>query len=74
MADTLPTKADVLGGFPAGRARTALYLIESRTAHLAARSKQAMDLFLTEEGERRRDQAFLEAFTLGRDPPLHPTI
>ena len=72
--DELLTKREILGGLPAGRAHTTLFLIESKTAHLMARARQAMDVHLTEEGERRRDLAFVEAFALGREPPLHPTI
>src|SRR4029450_10455939 len=33
-----------------------------------------MDRFLTEEAAQERELAFLEAFALGRDPPLRPTI
>lgn len=72
--DELLTRKEILGGLPAGRARTALFLIESKTALLMARARQAMDVNLTEEGEHRRDLAFLEAFALGREPPLHPKI
>lgn len=72
--DELLTKKEILGGLPAGRARTTLFLIESKTALLMARARQAMDVNLTEEGEHRRDLAFLEAFALGREPPLHPRI
>jgi amino acid permease len=73
-SDALFSRDEVLGGLPARRARTLLFLIESRTAHLVAKSRHAMDLFPTEEAERERDLAFLEAFALGRDPPLRPTI
>lgn len=72
--DELLTKEEILGGLPAGRARTLLFLIESKTGHLRARAQQAMDVHLTEAGERRRDAAFLEAFALGREPPLRPKI
>jgi amino acid permease len=64
----------VLAGLPARRANTLLFLIESRTAHLVARSRQAMEWFLTEEAAQERELAFLEAFSLGQDPPLRPTI
>jgi hypothetical protein len=50
----LLSREEVLGGLPAGRARTALFLVESKTAHLIARAQQAMDVHLTEEGERQR--------------------
>jgi hypothetical protein len=62
------------GGVPAKRANTLLFLIESRTAHLVVRSRQAMELFLTQESAQQRELAFLEAFALGSEPPLRPTI
>ena len=72
--DELLTKKEILGGLPAGRAHATLFLIESKTALLMARARQAMDVDLTEKGEQRRELAFLEAFSLGREPPLHPKI
>jgi hypothetical protein len=74
MAEELFTREEVLAGLPARRASTLLFLIESRTAHMVAQSRQAMERFLTEEAAEERDLAFLEAFALGRDPPLRPTI
>ena len=68
------SREEALGGLTARRARTLLFLIESRTGHLVARSQQALNRFLTAEGERQRDLVFLEAFALGREPPLRPTI
>ncbi|MBU1879313.1 MAG: hypothetical protein KJ734_10220 [Chloroflexi bacterium] len=68
------TREEALSGFGARRARTLLFLIESRTAHLVAQSRQAMNPFLTEQTAQERDLAFLEAFGLGREPPLRPTI
>ena len=56
------------------RASTLLAAIESRTAYLAAQSRQAMELFLTEEAAEEREVAFLEALALGREPPVRPTI
>lgn len=73
-SDELFTREEVLGGLPARQASTLLFLIESRTAHMVARSPQAIDPFLTERGAQERDLAFLEAFSLGREPPLRPTI
>jgi amino acid permease len=64
----------VLAGRPAKRANTVLFLIESRTAQLVARSRQAMEPFLTQEGAEERELAFVEAFALGSEPPLRPTI
>jgi hypothetical protein len=68
------SREEALGGLTARRARTLLFLIESRTGHLVARSQQALNQYLTAEGERQRDLTFLEAFALGREPPLRPTI
>ncbi|HEX2482292.1 MAG TPA: hypothetical protein VHQ69_10450, partial [Methylomirabilota bacterium] len=65
---------ELLAGLPARRASALLFLIESRTAHLVARSRQATEWSLTEEAAQERQLAFLEAFALGRDPPLRPTI
>ncbi|HEY9419898.1 MAG TPA: hypothetical protein VIW92_00645, partial [Thermoanaerobaculia bacterium] len=67
-------RESVLAGMPARRASALLYLIESRTAHLVVRSQLDTGLFITEEGSRERELAFLEAFALGREPPLRPTI
>jgi hypothetical protein len=72
--DELFTRDEVLGGLPARRAATLLFLIESRTAHLADQSRRAMDFFLSEDASKERDLAFLEAFSLGRDPPVRVTI
>src|SRR5918998_1173671 len=72
--DGLLDREAVLAGLPARRASTLLYLIESRTAHLVARSREAVELFLSEENAQRRKLAFLEAFALGSEPPLRPTI
>ena len=64
----------VLAGMPAKHANTLLYLVESRTAHLVARSREAVQIFLSEESAQQRKLTFLEAFALGSDPPLRPTI
>jgi amino acid permease len=65
---------ELLAGLPAKRANALLFLIESRTAQLVARSRRATERFLTEEAAQERELAFLEAFALGGDPPLRPTI
>jgi amino acid permease len=73
----LLTRESVLEGLFGGhekRASTLLVAIESRTAHLVAQSKQAMERFLTEEAAEERELAFLEALALGRELPLRPTI
>ena len=72
--DELFTRDEILGGFPARRASALLFLIESKTAHMMAQSRQAMEIFLTEDGAKERELAFVEAFALGKDPPLKPTI
>jgi len=72
--DELFTRDEVLGGLPAKRAATSLFLIESRTAHLADQARRALDFFLSEDAEKERDLAFLEAFSLGREPPIPPAI
>jgi amino acid permease len=73
-SDDLPTREEVLGGLPARRAQTLLFLIETRTAELVAHSRQAIERFRTQQADEERTLAFLEAFALGREPPLRPTI
>ncbi|WP_414543912.1 hypothetical protein [Nostoc sp. CCY0012] len=70
--DELISREEVLAGLPAKRANTLLFLLESRTAQIVARSR--MEFSLTEQAASERDLAFLEAFALGNAPPLHPTI
>jgi hypothetical protein len=72
--DDLFTRDEVLGGLPARRAATLLFLIESRTAYLVDQSRRVTDFFLSEEASKERDLVFLEAFNLGREPPVRPTI
>ena len=62
-------REELLEGLPAKRADALLFLIESRTASLVARSRRAMESFLTEEAAQERELAFLEAFALGRHDP-----
>jgi amino acid permease len=69
------SRESVLGGAPpTRRANIILFEIESRTAHLVAHSRQAMERFLTEKTAQERDMAFIEAFALGRNLPIKPTI
>lgn len=70
--DELISREELLAGLPARRANTLLFLIESRTAQIVARSR--VEFSLTEQAASERDLAFLEAFALGNAPPLHPTI
>jgi amino acid permease len=73
-SNDLLTRDEVLGGMPSRRAQTLLFLIEARTAALAAQSRQAVERFVTEQTVKERNLTFLEAFALGREPPLRPTI
>ncbi len=67
-------REELLQGFPARRASTLLFAIESWTARHKAQSRQTMERFLTQEAADERSLAFLEAVALGREPPLRPTI
>lgn len=69
-----PRREELLAGLPARRAGTLLFLIESRTAHLADRSRRAMRRFGTAEDDNERELAFFAAFSQGREPPLVPAI
>jgi hypothetical protein len=73
-SNELFSRGQALGGLPLRRASFLLFLIESHTARMAAHSRQAAEFFPSEELARERDLAFLEAFALGREPPLRPTI
>ena len=68
------SRQELLQGFPARRASTLLFAIESFTARHKAQSRQMMERFLTQEAADERSLAFLEALALGREPPLRPTI
>ncbi|HEX6554917.1 MAG TPA: hypothetical protein VF026_19270 [Ktedonobacteraceae bacterium] len=72
--DELFTSSEVLGGFPAKRARLLLFQIESRTAYLMMQSRRTVDLYLTEEIAEQQDLAFFEALAQGREPPVRPTM
>jgi amino acid permease len=73
-SEGFPDREEVLGGFPARRAETLLFLIESRAANLEARSRRLTERFLTDEDANEREFAYFEAFSQGRDPPLRPTV
>ena len=68
------SREELLGGLSARRATTLLFAIENRTAHLVARSQQAVPIVLSERAVRQRERAFLEALAQGRDLPVQPTI
>ena len=72
--DELFTRDEALGGLPARRAATLLFLIESRSAHFEARSRFVAEELPTEKAAHELDLAFLEAFALSREPPLRVTI
>jgi amino acid permease len=67
-----PGREELLAGLPARRAGTLLFLIESRTAHLLAQSRRAMQRFGTDDEESELE--FFAAFSQGRDPPIVPAI
>jgi amino acid permease len=67
-----PGREELLAGLPARRAGTLLFLIESRTAHLLAQSRRAMQRFDTDDEESELE--FFAAFSQGRDPPIVPAI
>ena len=73
-SDSLFTREEALGGWSAKRARTLLYLIESRSARLAAQAGRAMTPFRSEQAAAEDELAFITAFAEGRDPPRKPSI
>lgn len=71
MADPgeLLSRDEVLGGLPARRAQTLLFLIEQHSAlHTSEREVGTMAL-LGERSAAARKLAWIEAFALGRDAP-----
>ena len=75
FGELLDREAILAGGAPAKRANTVLFLIESRTAHLTAQSRQAIERFPPQEtAEEDEGLAFLETFAQGSEPPLRSTI
>lgn len=72
--DELFDRERLLGGLPARRAAALLFLIESRTARLTAQSRVAMQRFASADAAQARELEFIEAFALGREPPLRPTV
>ncbi|HVT42919.1 MAG TPA: aromatic amino acid transport family protein [Thermoanaerobaculia bacterium] len=73
-SDDLFTRDEVLGGFSAQRARTLLFLIENRTAHVVERERRLLTRFRSEDIEHERDLAFFSAFSTGASPPVQPRI
>src|SRR5215213_5881044 len=68
------SRDELLGGLPARRASTLLFAIESRTAHLVARSRRALATYLTEKTVEDQERAFFEALAQGRESLVRPTI
>ena len=64
------SRDELMGGLPARRASTLLFAIESRTAHLVVRSREAMASYLSERAADERHGAFLEAMAQGRSLPV----
>lgn len=74
MDDFIISKESVLAGSPIKRARTLLFLIEARTGFFVIQEQHALEEISSEEVSLERNQAFLEAFRLGKEPPTHPAI
>jgi amino acid permease len=68
------SRDELLRGLPARRAGMLLFAIESRTAQLVARSRQATALVLTEQTAEARERAFLAALAHGREVSGRVTI
>jgi amino acid permease len=71
--EDLLSREEVFGGLPGRRAQTLLFLIEARTARLAALSRQARELWMSERAHER-EHAFLEAFAGSRELSARPSI
>src|SRR5260221_11716223 len=72
--DELFTRAEVLGGFSAKRARLLLFQIENRTAYLMLQAHRTVNRYLTEETAEQQDLAFFESLVEGRESSIRPTI
>ena len=68
------SREEVLGGLPARRARTLLFLIEQHSARHASEREVGTMALLGERSAEARELAWIEAFALGRDPPRAPSI
>jgi amino acid permease len=69
-AGKLFSRDEVLGGLPARRARSLLFLIEARTAKAVLGERQALDPLLSPAAAQEHELAILDAFRLGRTPPV----
>jgi amino acid permease len=72
-ADGDLTRAELLGGLSGRRVSTALYVIESRTAYLALKARNATAPVLSAGVLEEQERVFLSALAAGRDLPA-PTI
>jgi hypothetical protein len=73
-SDELFSRDEVLGGLPARRAASTLFLVESRAAYLADQARQSANFLVSEDVAQRRELGFVEAFNGGREPPVKATI
>jgi amino acid permease len=67
------SRAELLGGLSGRRVSSALYVIESRTAYLALKARNATAPVLSEGRLEEQERAFLSALAAGRDLPA-PSI
>jgi hypothetical protein len=67
-------REQLLGGSPARRAATLLYLIEARTARLAVQGRQRLVRPLTTESAQERALEFVEAFSLAGEAAVQPSV
>ena len=67
------SRAELLGGLSGRRVSSALYVIESRTAYLALKARNATAPVLSAGVLEEQERAFLSALAAGRDLPA-PTI
>lgn len=70
----LISRAELLGGLAGRRVSSALYAIESRTAYLSLKARNATAPALAEGVLEEQERAFLSALAAGRDLPVSPTI
>ena len=70
---TFLSRAELLGGLAGRRVSSALYVIESRTAYLALKARNATAPVLSAGVLEEQERAFLSALAAGRDLPA-PTI
>ena len=68
------SREELLDGLPARQASALLFAIESRTAYLAAQSRQAAARYVPPKTAAAREHAFLQALAEGRDLPYQPKI